>query len=82
MKIAIILITWVMCAILTYVVIGYIDPDELEGDEVLTMWICLTLWAPMIVIGFGYFVVKLLSKFGDWLRGFLTGLIKKDGEKE
>ena len=82
MKIAIILITWVICAILTYVVIGYIDPDELEGDEVLTMWICLTLWAALIVIGFGYFVVKLLSKFGDWLRGFLVGLFEKDGEKE
>ena len=76
------ILAWMFCSIVTYAIVGYINPDEVEGEEALSMFVCLISWPLLMVIGFGYFVVRLLSKLGDWLRGFLTGLIKKDGDKE
>lgn len=78
--IAIILIAWILGAILTYAVIGYVAPHEVEDDEVIAMSLCLMLWPFLLVFGMGYVIVKLLSMFGDWLRGFLVGLFGKQGE--
>ena len=78
--IAIILIAWTMCAILTYAIIGYIDPDEVEGDEASTMALCFAIWPILAFVFVGYAIMKWLSHFGDWARGFLVGLFGKRGE--
>lgn len=82
--IAIILIVWTICAVLAYAIVGYIDPDEVEGFEAEAMWICFLTW-PLIALVCAVvipirFICRQMTKLGDWLRGFLVGLFGKRGE--
>ena len=80
------ILAWPLCSIGTYAIIGYIDPDDVEGFEAEVMLVCFLLW-PLIALASVLvmpirFICRQMAKLGDWLRGFLVGLFGKDGEKE
>ena len=82
MIVAIILIVWTLCGVIAYVCLGLTDPREVEGNEIEAMSLCFAAWWLLILICIGRVVFSTLSKVGDWTRGFVMGLMKKDGEKE
>ena len=82
MIVAIILMVWTLCGVIAYVCLGLIDPREVEGNEIEAIVVCFVAWYLLLLIGIGYLIFSALSKVGDWTRGFVMGLMKKEGEKE
>lgn len=72
-----VIIAWIMCAIVTYGIIEFMDYiDEIE-DEALFMLGCIICWPLLIVITIGYFLLKKLSNLREFVGGFLYGAFKK-----
>lgn len=83
MKIALIIIAWVLCAGITCGVMMHVDPDEWsDGYEVLCMFTCLLGWPLLAVIGLVYLVMKKLSNIGIFVAGFLDKLSEKKEEQD
>lgn len=78
--IVICILIWLLCAIIEYGIIKAIDPDEVEGDEELIMWLCFLLWPLFLMIGIGYLIFHELSKLGEFVAGFINHMFKEDSE--
>ena len=76
--IAICILIWLICAIIAYGIIKNIDPDYVEGDEVLVMYLCFAIWPLFLLIGIGYLIFHKLSKLGEFVAGFINSLFKED----
>ena len=83
--IALFIIAWVLCAVITCGVMMHVDPDEWADDPTLCMTICIVGWWFFAVWGIGslviYSVMKQLSKIGLFVAGFLDKLMDKKDEK-
>ena len=76
------IIVWILCAVITYGVMKYKDDtNEMEGDEVLWMGVCIATWPIFLIMGIGSligsFLLKKLSNLGEFVGGFLYGAFKK-----
>lgn len=81
--IALFIIAWVICAVITCGGMMHVYPDEWGDDPVFCMGICLGLWPVFALIGIGYIVLKRLSKIGMFFAGFLDkALERKEDEGE
>lgn len=80
MIIAVILV-WLMCAVITYGIIKAKNPDEIEGEEVFSMFMCLMVWPFLLIFGIGYLLLSKLSKLGEFVAGFINSLFSGDKER-
>ena len=71
------IIGWIMCAIVTYGIVEFVDYIDEIDDEALFMFACIICWPLLIVIIIGYFLLKKLSYLGEFVGGFLYGAFKK-----
>lgn len=71
---------WTLCAVIAYGVVKFIDPREVEGDEASVMLMCFLIWPYFALIGIGYIFFRWLSKFGEFVAGFLSGLLGRKDE--
>lgn len=74
-----VIIAWIICAIVTYGIIEFLDYIDEIGDEALFMFGCIICWPLLIVITIGYFLLKKLSNLGEFVGGFLHGVFGKKG---
>ena len=75
------LLIWTLCAVITYGVIKHLYPDEVYGDEALVMEICMVMWPILAFIRIMRAALLWLSKFGEFVGGFLDGVLH-DKEEE
>lgn len=79
--ISIIIIGWVICSLICYMIVETAEPDSTEDEKVSTMAMCFCVWWLLLLVIIGEAVLKFLTKICDWLRGFLVGLFRKDGKR-
>lgn len=78
-KITAVIIAWFALAIITYGIMRYADKsNEMDGDEVFWMGMCLASWPIWLMIVVVYFLCKKTSNLGELVAGFLYGVFKKD----
>lgn len=78
--IIVVFLVWLMCAVIAYGIIKVIDPDEIEGEEAFSMFMCVMVWPFLLIVGIGYLLLSKLSKLGEFAAGFITSL--SSGDKE
>ena len=76
------IIAWVLCAAITYGVLMHVDPDEMEDDPLLGMFICVLIWPLFILIGIGIVILSRLSKIGMFFAGLIDKLFEKKEEQD
>lgn len=81
-KLACIFFIWTLCGVITYGVIRHISPEDVEGDEVLCMYLCFCIWPFFLVLAFGLYVFRRLSKIGDFVGGFIDSITRKDDKSD
>ncbi len=72
------ILLWLLCAIIAYGIIKVVDPDYVEGDEVLVMYLCFLLWPLLLIWGIGYLLLRKMIKLGEFVAGFISSLFKED----
>lgn len=72
------ILIWLLCAIIAYGIVKNIDPDEVEGNEVMAMFLCFIIWPLLLIFGIGYLAFHELTKFGEFAAGFISHLFKED----
>lgn len=81
MIVVLVLLIWTLCAVITYGVIKHIYPEEVIGDEVFMMGMCMVTWPILAFIGIMQIALLWLSKFGEFVGGFLD-VVFHDEEEE
>lgn len=76
------IIAWVLCAAITYGVLMHVDPDEMEDDPLLGMFMCVLIWPLFVLIGIGIVILSRLSKIGIFVAGFLDKLFEEKEEQD
>lgn len=75
--ILIIIAAWIICTLITYVIIEAEEPD-VDDEKVSTMAVCFGFWWLLLTVFIGEKVFKIvfkeLSKVGDFIGGFIAGL--------
>lgn len=72
----IIIAAWIICTLITYVIIEADEPD-VDDEKVSTMAVCFGFWWLLLTVFIGEMVFKELSKVGDFIGGFIAGLLGK-----
>ncbi len=72
--ILIIIAAWMICVLITYVIIEAEEPD-VDDEKASTMAICFGFWWLLLTVFIGENVFKELSKAGDFIGGFIAGLL-------
>lgn len=80
------IIAWVLCAGIMYGVGMHVDPNEIESDQILWMFLFLFMWPIFlsmgIVMGIGYVALRELTKIGMFFAGLIDKLFEKKGEQD
>lgn len=76
------IIAWVLCAAITYGVLMHVDPDEMEDEPLLGMFICVLIWPYFFLIGIGIVILSRLSKIGMFFAGLIDKLFEKKEDEE
>lgn len=72
-----IIVGWVICSLIAYMIVETVEPDDDEDEKVQSMAICFVVWWLLLFVVIGKAVFKFLTKICDWLRGFFAGLFKR-----
>lgn len=76
------IIAWVLCAAITYGVLMHVDPDEMEDDPLLGMFMCVLIWPLFVLIGIGIVILSRLSKIGMFFAGLIDKLFEEKEEQD
>lgn len=76
------IIAWLLCAAITYGVLMHVDPDEMEDDPLLGMFLCVLIWPFFILIGIGIVILSRLSKIGMFFAGLIDKLFERKEEQD
>ena len=81
-RIALFLIAWVICAIITCGAMIHVQQNEWNGAEGLCMFACFFGWPILALIGVVFFTMKELSKLGVFFAGFFDKMFEKKDNEE
>ena len=76
------IIAWVFCATITYGALMHVNPDEIEDEPLLGMFMCVLIWPLFILIGIGIVILSRLSKIGMFCAGFIDKLFEEKEDEE
>ena len=76
------IIAWVLCAAITYGVLMHVDPDEMEDEPLLGMFLCVLIWPLFVLIGIGIVILSRLSKIGMFFAGFLDKALERKEDED
>ena len=71
-----IIIVWIICTLITYVIIEADEPD-VDDEKASTMAVCFCFWWLLLTVFICEKVFKGFSKVGDFIGGFIAGLFGK-----
>ena len=74
------ILVWALCAGIMYGVGMHVDPDEIESDPILWMFLFVLMWPIFLLMGIGYAALRKLTKIGIFVAGFLDKLMDKKDE--